>query len=252
MKITEELGRFMKDRAADYTIEDVRLGLGYTAVLLNDGSAGAAFTFRDAFNGGCSAFKGSRTLAGRPAPEILEYLLSSNPLEAAVGLAVVNALANKPRPDLTRGDVLEVVEITDRDRVGMVGFFAPVMPALKQKAGEILVFERRAPKGSLEKFYPAEEAERLLPECHVALITATALLNGAMDGLLNAAAGCREVVILGSSTPLCPEVFASTPATRLSGIIVTDSQGLLRVVSEGGGTRQFKGLVEKVNCSVRE
>jgi uncharacterized protein (DUF4213/DUF364 family) len=94
---------------------------------------------------------------------------------------------------------------------------------------------------------PTERALDLLPTCSVALITSTALLTDTMDTLLDAAVGCREVALLGPSTPLLPEVFVGTPVTWLSGIRITSSADVLRVVSEGGGTRTFSPYVRKVN-----
>jgi hypothetical protein len=68
-----------------------------------------------------------------------------------------------------------------------------------------------------------------------------------MDEFLHAAAGCREVVVLGATTPLLPAAFKHTPVTCLSGVVVTSPAEVLRVVSSAGGMRQFKGYVQKVN-----
>jgi hypothetical protein len=54
--------------------------------------------------------------------------------------------------------------------------------------------------------------------------------------------------MLGASTPLLPEVFAHTPVTVLSGIIVTHPENILQIVSEGGGMQLFKKNIDKVNC----
>jgi uncharacterized protein (DUF4213/DUF364 family) len=93
----------------------------------------------------------------------------------------------------------------------------------------------------------------LLPECSVALITAKSLLNGTIDALLLAAASCREVVLLGPSTPLVPEVFGKPHrgVSLLSGVVVADAEGLSRAVARGGGTRELKASVAKVNVRVR-
>jgi uncharacterized protein (DUF4213/DUF364 family) len=80
------------------------------------------------------------------------------------------------------------------------------------------------------------------------------LLNGTIDALLAAAANCREVVVLGPSTPLVPEVFLETPrrVSLLAGVVVTDANELLPVVARGGGTRDFLTSVVKVNVRVRD
>ena len=94
---------------------------------------------------------------------------------------------------------------------------------------------------------PVKEAEKLLPQCQVALLTSTAIINHTADHLLELAASCRDIVFLGASTPLAPEVFQNTSVTMLSGVIVTEPQAILQIVSEGGGMRFFKSHIDKVS-----
>lgn len=246
--VLQKLKAHLTPEAKSRQVVDVRLGLGYTAVQLDDGQVGVAFTYQDAFGGGCTVFGGLRPLAGRPADLLLSYLDSSQSVEAAVGLATANALANRSRPDYFLGDSLDALNVTSSDRVGMIGYFAPLMARLKSEAAEVIVFET-AERDLLpgDVVLPAEAAHERLADCQVALVTATALINGTMEGILASVRHCREVVILGSSTPLCEAAFEGTPVTLLSGIVADNPGGLLQVVSEGGGTRAFKGLVQKVN-----
>jgi len=85
----------------------------------------------------------------------------------------------------------------------------------------------------------------------VAVITSTSILNHTVDAILNAARTCREVVLLGASTPILPEVFTDTPVKILSGVVVTDTEKIMRIVSEGGGMRLFKNYIRKVNVRLR-
>lgn len=229
-------------------LADVRIGLGYTAVMLEDGAVGVAYTFHREASGGCSVFQGKRPLAGRTTTEVLEYLDSADAIEAAVGLACANALVNRPRPEHSEGDLLHYLSVGFLDRVGMVGFFGPIVPALRKRSRELLIFERDT--GRAEGLLPAEEAFSRLLECDVAVITSTALMLGELDRLLEAAAGCREVALVGASTPLAPEVFRTRGVTLLSGVTVVDGPRILQVVSEGGGMGFFGDSVRKVNLSL--
>lgn len=235
-------------RAGGVLVSDVRIGLGYTAVMLADGRTGVAFTFRDLARGGCSVFEGIRPLSGRPAADLLALLESPDAIEAGVGLACANALANRGEAARLAGDVLAHLELGPGDRVGMVGHFGPLVGPIRERAGSLSVFERvdRA-CGPLR---PWAEAAAELPRCQVALITATSIINHTVDGLLEAARGCREVVLLGASTPLLAEVF-ERDVTMLSGVVVMAPPGVMQVVSEGGGMRQFGPCVRKVTVRVR-
>jgi hypothetical protein len=130
----------------------------------------------------------------------------------------------------------------------MVGHFAPLVEPIRARARSLAIFEAvEQPVGPLR---PRAEAPAALRGCQVALITATSILNHTVDDLLAAAWGCREVALLGASTPLHPAAFAGTSVTLLSGVVVIDPPGVLRVVAEGGGMRQFRRYVDKVTLRV--
>jgi len=236
-------------------VSEVRMGLGYTAVMLASGEMGLAYTFRDEIDGCCSVFKGPRPLAGRRAGDLLVLLGSANSIEAGVGLACANALIARQRanaspeppasPGIQSGDVLEQILLRAEDQVAMVGHFEPLVEGLKQRARCLTVFERlEEPVGDLR---PVKEAPGVLLSCQVALITSTSIINHTVDDLLRAASGCREVVLLGPSTPFLPEVFRGTPVTLLSGARVLQPAQVLQMVSEGGGMSEFKPYVRKEN-----
>lgn len=239
----------IRDYAAGWaqgkTVADVRIGLCYTAVLLDDTSAGVAYTFKECLPPGCDVFQGKRPVAGKKASETLDYLLSPDFLERAVGLATANALINHSNAGLIEGDILEALACNADDRVGMVGYFPPLMPALTPRVKELLVFE--ALLKDTPGVYAEDQAAALLPTCTVAIITATTLINTTLLPLLTACSSCRAVAIVGATTPLAPEVFKPKGVTLLSGIVVTNPRGILRQVSEGGGMGSFRGSIQKVN-----
>jgi hypothetical protein len=225
---------------------DVRIGLGYSAVLTDAGVAGVAYTPREDVEHGCSPLGEAHPLAGRRLSDLLAYIESRRPIERAIGLAAANALvAARPAASVTGGDILRAMPLRPEDRVGMVGCFAPLIAPLQAQVASLTIFERSG--GWTVGVQPAERALDLLPTCTVALITSTALITESLDALLEAAAGCREVALLGPSTPLLSEVFADTPVTWLSGIRIENPARVLQIVSEGGGTRTFSPYVQKVN-----
>jgi uncharacterized protein (DUF4213/DUF364 family) len=154
-------------------------------------------------------------------------------------------LANNQPEGMINGDLLQVMEFDPEDMVGMVGFFAPLVAPIKNRVRSLKIFERNPhpPKGVLEE----NKALEFLPQCQIALLTSSAIINHSIDDFLHAASSCREVVLLGASTPLIQEILHQTPVTCLSGVCVTRPQEILNTVSEGGGMRQFRGSIEKVN-----
>jgi len=230
------------------TVTDVRIGLGYTAVMIDDGRAGLAFTFHRDMPERCSLFKGRLPLEGSKASELMGLMDSQEKIETAVGLATANALANVSGARLKGGDVLDFIQLRPEDRVGMVGMFGPLIGPIRQTARKLLIFEKNQDRA--DGLQADSEIVRQLPDCQVAFITATSIVNHSMDEFLHAAANCREVVILGATTPLVPAAFKDTPVTCLSGVVVSSPAEVLRIVSSAGGMQHFKGWVEKVNLPV--
>jgi len=252
--LIDKLKNAALERAADKKISDVRIGLGYTGVMLDDGSAGVAYTFRNQAGHCCSALHNEQ-LAESSAADVVDRISSGNLIERTVGLAAANGLFNVDRLEerlqgyrTEHGDLLDTITITKEDRVGMVGFFAPILSTLKKRAGEVFIFEKNPDRAA--GLYSDEQAKDLLPSCSVAIITATSIINDTFVNIAQAARNSRVIAVLGASTPLVPDIFKDYGVTHLSGVIITDAASILRVISEGKGMRFFKGYIKKVNVVV--
>ncbi len=250
MTIGSRIREAVEREAGAIQAEQVLIGLGYTAVKLSDGRTGVAYTFRESAVSGCSVFMGIRPLAGKSLADLVSLLDSKDRIESAVGLAAANAAANATPQKALAGDVLDAVNLRASDRVGMVGFFGPLIPFIKSNVHSLEIFEENVDKST--DLLPANAALERLPHCDLAFISATTIINHSIDDLLEAARNCRHVIVLGSSTPLLPEAFQETPVTCLSGIVVKDPEGILQIIAEGGGTRFFKPFVQKWNIPIKE
>ena len=249
MTIQKKIKDRLTETAANHRVKDVRIGLGYTAVVLDNGTAGMAYTPHRQMRPGCSAFPGLMPVENPPASDLLKLLVSDHFIETAVGLATANALAAEFQdPACTRGDVLEIAGLKSDDVVGMVGHFAPIEGLIRKTAKTLVIFELiDQPSGEI---LPSAEISRRLPDCTVAIITATTLINHTFETVMAHAGNCREVILLGASTPMLADVFSATPVTCLSGVQVTNVDEILRIVSFGGGTRMFRKCVRKLNLKI--
>jgi uncharacterized protein len=213
---------------------DVRMGLGYTSVRLDNGHIGLAWTAQSA-SGSCTHEAKAGTLTGRPARELLEMLGSDhNALARSLGLAAANAiLAGLPPPESTAEDVLDIVDIQAVDHVVMVGFFGPLLPGIRLTGCRLDILELNTDRpGTISP----EEGRESLASCSVAIITATSIITGTFDGLMAGLGKTRAVIVLGPSSFMCPQVFAGTPVTHIAGARVRNPAAIEKIVSEGGGT----------------
>jgi len=74
------------------------------------------------------------------------------------------------------------------------------------------------------------------------------LINQTFDQITKYIGKSREVVLLGPSAPLIPDLFEETPITCLAGIQMVDGKRSLKIVNEGAGTQRLtnSGSVKKV------
>ncbi len=243
--VAARIGSCLEEAGDRTRVADARVGLVYTAVMLDDGRVGLAYTFPRGSQEGCSPLGGLRPLAGRRASELLGLLCSPRPLEMTLGLATANALTAPSDECLLDGDVLLHMQLEPGDDVAMVGNFAPLVPALRERVHSLAIFDTvDDPEGNIR---PPVEAPDALRRSQVAFITATSIINHTIDALLEAAEACREVALVGPTTPLLPQAFAHSSVTLLSGVMVTDPSQTLQVISEGGGRRFYNPFVRKVS-----
>jgi uncharacterized protein (DUF4213/DUF364 family) len=243
--VRERIIQHLSPAAQERTVYRVQVGLIYSAVQLDTGAVGVAYTFPESRE--CRAENGGerRPLVGRKASILLSGLEGKDLLASALGLATANALlaSRPPSPHMRDGDVLEGLQLRSGDRVCMVGCFVPLLKSLQARQISVTAVDQVPKPESL----PAHEAEHHLPRSQVAIITATSLINGTLDHLLELSRCCREVALLGPSTPLLPEAFFGTPVTCLAGIRVREPEAVLQSIAEGQGFRLFKRYVRKVN-----
>lgn len=247
--LANELVDHVKERGAGRKVADVRIGLGYTAVRVEDAGCGLAYTLHEGEYESCCVVAEAGRVAGRAASELIEWMKNPDVTAAAVGLAALNALVPAP-PEAVDADIADVLPVRAGDAVGMVGYFGPLVGPMRERAGSLRIFERKS-NPALD-ILPDTEAGQYLPDCDVVILTASALLNRTMDRLLELCGNAREIAVLGPSTPLVPEVFRPRGVTLLSGLEVVDPARILQIVSEGGGTRQFGRAVRKLSLRLRE
>ncbi|HTY62820.1 MAG TPA: DUF364 domain-containing protein [Acidobacteriota bacterium] len=241
--LNDEIYREVLAIAAEHRAMDIRVGLGYTAVALEDGRCGLAYTLHEKEYESCTVIPEAGTLAGRKASELISWIKQPDQTACAIGLATANALISIPK-GAAESDILDLLAVGSGNTVGMIGYFGPLVDPLRKRARILHIFERK-PIPDLGVL-PDSAAGDLLPECQVVVLSATTLLNQTIDGLLDHCMAACEIVILGPSTPFLPGVLSKRGVTVLSGVQVVDTPQVLRVVSEAGGTRKFGSAVRKL------
>ncbi len=226
------------------TVTDVRIGLGYAGVVVEGDHLGLAAVLRNDMEPGCTVFSRAGTLAGEKAAVLLKFLTGeTTSLEKTLGLATANAILH-PDPPETEEDSIELMRLTAGDRVAMVGFFGPLVKRIEATGAELFILELDPRRPG---FKEERQRDEILESASVALVTATSLLNGTIEAILDRTSGARHVVLMGPSTPLDPLLLKETPVNHLAGSASINNGKILQVVSEGGGTPEMRPWLRYVN-----
>jgi uncharacterized protein (DUF4213/DUF364 family) len=248
--ILQEIIETLEKKLNNKKVEVLRIGLCYTAVLLNDGQLGLAYTFQSHNVPPDISSLNVGTIKGKKAIEVIHYALSDNLLASSIGIATINAIANQQIENAIEGDILDIISLSSNITVGMVGFFTPLIDPLKKSVKKLYIFEEKDVT-NFPDVYPSKKTSEILSECDVVIISATSLINKTIETLLDQSKNARETVILGATTPFLPQVFIKKGVTILSGIKVVNNKSILRIVGEGGGMRNFKNTIKKVNVLLK-
>jgi uncharacterized protein len=218
----------------DFPIRSVLVGVHWTVVCSR--TCGMAATRALSNMHGQEPVRDVGRLHQKNVRELAELAYSTQPLEAAIGVAAINSMLEVDETRAVEINASEVLSSRGRDKnVALIGHFHFIQQ-LRQSAKNLWVIEQHP----AEDEYPAEAAAELLPQADVVAITGSAFVNGTLDGLL---AKCRPntvVMVLGPSTPLSPILF-DHGVTILSGIRVVDEETVIRTVSHGASFRQVEG-----------
>jgi uncharacterized protein (DUF4213/DUF364 family) len=242
------------------TVTQVVLGLGYTGVRLSSGHAGLCYTFQNEIaqtTTHCQISDYAGTMVGTSAFELAEKAKSWDITESVVGFATLNALSqivierNPEKYEILTGDILQYIPLTKTDIVALVGYIAPFINPIRAKAKRLYILERTAARRG-EDVFPDTACDQILPLADVVLITGTAIANGTIDHLLELVSKAREVVIVGASAGILPDVLFERGVTAVGGVKVLDSAKMMQIVSEGGGTPALKSAVQFISIKPRK
>lgn len=243
------------------------LGLFFTGVKLETGHAGLCATPIKAIPqavccpSSAMAMPFPGKLAGKPAAHLLDEALHPSPLRRTLGIAAMNALAElalaregaRAWQTVPDAEAYDLAAIAPGEHVVLVGAFGPFIKALKRAGQPFTILETDAATlrpDEIGFFRPAEEAPAVIPGADVVLMTGTTLINGTIDALAALLRPGARAALIGPSVPRRPRAFFEAGFSVLGGVEVTDADGLLDVLAEGGSGYHLFGRQARKLCLV--
>lgn len=182
----------------------------------------------------------TKNMLGLPLREVASCAKSWNFVEAAVGIAAINAYYNNPQ--IARANGIEFSDkprVEDRNfdpfimcqndikdkKVAVVGHF-PYIEKLMAPVCDFSIIEWNPESGD----YPISASEYILPDCDYVYITCAALLDKTLPRFLELSKNARRITIVGPGTPLAPALF-NFGVGELSGFMVKDNLRAARIAA---------------------
>ena len=230
-------------------VTDLVIGISLLAVELNHRDVAVSYVLREELKGGCSIFSYAQDTVGMSAVDAgLWFAEGRDAVQKAIGGAVINA-ASGLLPMVDCREHPFGAEILPTDTIGMVGNIHPVAAALRNQGCRVLIFDKGqcphgAPAGDL---HPMEEQPLLLPNCDVVFLSGTTMLNGSAADLFSLCSQAREVILMGSSTPMIPSGYQGTPVTVLAGSHwkSENKATIFRLISQAAGIKALGPYIIK-------
>ena len=211
----------------DGTATRVFIGLNWTIVLTATG-AGLAHT-PDRGTAGCRSLPNPGSYTAQSVQSLAALWNSENPFERSIAIAAMNAHWNRFDLEADTVNGLDLIEDHGAKTV-IVGRF----PGLEKHLPGAAVVEKEPGPDDL----PEDALDDLLPAARFVAVTGSTIVNGSLPGILSRIENAY-VVLIGPSTPLSPALF-ELGVDALSGFVVTDADGCLRVIGEGGSVRAMR------------
>ncbi|MEQ8202050.1 MAG: DUF364 domain-containing protein, partial [Syntrophomonadaceae bacterium] len=246
------------DRLDRLTVERAVIGLFFTGVKLSDGHGGLCFTpIKEIPEAVCCpssarAMPLSGKLAGRKVSSYLDDIFKDNVLKKTLGIAALNALSAAcwdlmPPKDYNfelGRDSFDGLEIAPGSKAVVVGALVPMIRKLIEAEADFCILELdplTLKPHEMPYFAEASRAPEFVPAADLLVITGTTIINNTLQGLLSLAKPGVEIVVTGPTVSMLPDAFFARGVTSLGGILVTNPDELLDIISEAGSGYHFFG-----------
>jgi uncharacterized protein (DUF4213/DUF364 family) len=246
------------------TIEHVLFGVNMTAVKLSDGSIGVASTL---FQKESRPHKHKRHFGDFSPSKFSNQkvvALFNSEIESSLAdtlrIAVLNGVSAKQIENseykiIENADPIELVEITPKKNITIVGAFRSYIDFLSETGANLKVLELDKNMLSEEHqkyFVPANQYPDLIPKSDIVIITGLTLINNTIDGLLKSASKTSKIIVVGPSANIFPEFLFKNGVDIIGATRYTNPDLLFKLIAEGANAYHlFKYCAKKI-CIVNE
>jgi uncharacterized protein (DUF4213/DUF364 family) len=209
----------------------------FAAVELDSGAIGLSYVLLDDTLAALAGLDGAR-LVGSDALALARLWRDGQGAERTLGFAAVNALSRHLLDQTgtvppTATDSIGGLVPTAGERIGMVGFFPPLVRQIADSGARLTVVELRADLAGAHPGFDVTLDPAALRDCPQVLMTSTVLLNNSLDAMLAHCGQAHAVAMVGPGAGCLPQPLFDRGITALGGTWVEDGPALAAALRSG-------------------
>lgn len=220
----------------------------FCALELDDGSVGISYVLLDDTLARLRAAGAGLDLVGTDPLTLARRYVSGTGLDKTLGFACANALtrcifdrAGYAPP--ASGDSIGELDPQPGERIGMIGYFKPLLGRVLETGAGLTVIELKAELAGERDGYRVTLDARELSTCSKVLSTSTILLNDTLDTMLGYCRKVQKLALIGPSAGCLPDALFARGVTFLGGNWVSDRSAFIDALESG---ESQKGAARKV------
>ena len=241
-------------------ISRVNIGLYFTAVQLSSGYCGVASIDQTVLSC-CNKKREKEFGAFTPGKIHGQKLLDLFSLKTEPGilnfvkLAAINAVSAEI---ITKSnyrviedkDPIDLIDLDSSKTVCVVGAFHSYLKNIAGTSANLIVLEidkNSIPPEFQKHFIAAEKASLVFPQSDVIIITGSTLVNNTLDNILKLIPPKKQVIIVGPTAGLIPDVLFKYGISIIGSTRVIDADQIFSAVAEGAaGYHLFHNGAQKI------
>ncbi len=152
-------------------------------------------------------------------------------------------------------DPIDLIDLTEKKQICVVGAFLSYIKKIAESDSILRIIElneNAVPDEYRRYFVPSEFAGDAVIHADVVIITGSSLANHTLDSLLGIIPAKVQVLVVGPTSSLLPDVLFAHGVDIIGATRITDINKMLELVGEGAsGFHLFKSCASKI-CIVNE
>jgi len=220
----------------------------FGAIKLEDGSVGIVFIgLSHNVRKKVSNIKTKSLMGGNPV-DLAKKFDSSKEVEKVLALGAINAISQSIFKKVNYQfdfvtDSLGLLNLSDDDKVGMVGYFPPLVKRIEKMDIPLIVIEKKEFNIETKENWEITLDPSKLKFCNKILCTTTTVLNDSLDEILSYTKNAENISMVGPTGGFLPDPIFQRGVDVLGGNFVADSDLFIQLIRQnkkwGPATRKY-------------